>query len=312
MLWRDPRWAGLLMVAYVLLSLAVGPDVFSKTGPGPVGPGAHVFGALAAALFAWRVTRGGRISRMLLIMVTEVAFLAAAFAIASRFGPLVFGVLVAYAAQLALLFSPAVYQRTRPPGWPGRVRWTRVRPPSALLLFGALAGLVVTLLGLSHLGTPVAGCYGHGGPVSSILCVTFADGYPLRWLAVYHSALVVNWGAMLKDLAQYTVISVSVLYGLWLGPRTREEPTRGRIPAAAIVGSVLGGLTLSAVTGGFPLTWVTAGQYAPMFSQPALLADTALWTFVALCGCLAARVLMPLPGRRRRPVEPVSPEDGGA
>jgi hypothetical protein len=88
---------------------------------------------------------------MLLIMVTEVAFLAAAFAIASRFGPLVFGVLVAYAAQLALLFSPAVYQRTRPPGWPGPVRWTRVRPPSALLLFGALAGLVVvTLLGLSH------------------------------------------------------------------------------------------------------------------------------------------------------------------
>jgi hypothetical protein len=312
MLWRNPRWAGMLMVAYVLLSLAATPDVFSKTSPGPVGPGAHVFGALAAAFFAWRVTRGGRISRMLLIVVTEAAFLAAAFAIASRFGPLVFGVLVAYAAQLALLFSPAVYQRTRPPGWPGRVRWTGVRPPSALLLSGALVGLVVTLLGLSHLDTPVAGCYGHGGPVSSILCMTFADGYPLRWLAVYHSALVVDWGAMLKDLAQYTVISVSVLYGLWLGPRTREVSARGRIPAAAIAGSVLGGLTLSAVTGGFPLTWVTAGQYAPMFSQPALLADTALWTFVALCGCLAARVLMPLPGRRRRPVEPVRPEDGGA
>ena len=313
MLWRNSRWAGLMMMAYVLLSLAVGPDVFSTTGPGPVGLQAHVFGALAAAFFAWRVTRGGRISRMLLIMVTEVAFLAAAFTIASRFGPLVFGVLVAYAAQLALLFSPAVYQRTRPPGWPGRVGWTRVRPPSAVLLFGALAGLVVTLLGLSHLDTPVAGCYGHGGQVSSILCVTFTDGYPLRWLAVYHSALVVNWGAMLKDLAQYTVISVSVLYGLWLGPRTREEPARGRIPAAAIAGSVLGALTLSAVTGGFPLTWVTAGQYAPTFSQRALLADTALWTFVALCGWfLAARVLMQLPGRRRRPVEPVRPEDGRA
>ena len=76
---------------------------------------------------------------------------------------------------------------------------------------------------------------------------------------------------------------------------------------------MLGALTLSAVTGGFPLTWVTAGQYAPTFSQRALLADTALWTFVALCGWfLAARVLMQLPGRRRRPVEPVRPEDGRA
>jgi hypothetical protein len=310
MLWRNPRWAGLLMAAYALLSLAVGPDVFSKTGPGPVGPGAHVFGALAAAFFAWRVTRGGRISRMLLIVVTGIAFLATAFVIASRFGPLVFGVLVAYGVQLALLLSPAVYQRTRPPGWPGRVRWSRVRPPAALLLFGALVGLVVTLLGLSHLDTPPAGCYGDGGPAAGLLCVTF--GYPLRWLATYHGALVVNWGATLKDLTQYAVISVSVLYGLWLGPRTREEPARGRIPAAAIAGSVLGGLTLAAATGGFPLTWVTAGQDAPMFSQPALLADTALWTFLALCGCLAARVLMQLPGRRRRAAEPVRPADGEA
>jgi hypothetical protein len=312
MLWRNPRWAGLLMTAYVLLSLAVGPDVFSKTGPGPAGPGARVFGALAAAFFAWRVTRGGRISRMLLIIVTGIAFLAAAFTIASRFGPLVFAVLVAYAAQLAVLLSPAVYQRTRPPGWPGRMRWTRVRPPPALLLFGALAGLVVTLLGLAHLGTPTAGCFGPGGQAPGLLCATVADGYPLRWLAVNHSALVVNWGSMLKDLAQYTVVSVLVLYGLWLGPRTRDEPARGGIAAAAIVGSLLGGLTLSAVTGGFPLAWVTSDQYAPRFSQPALLADTALWTFVALCGCLAVRVLMRLPGRRRRAVEPVRPADGGA
>jgi hypothetical protein len=35
MLWRNPRWAGLLMVTYVLLSLAIGPDVFSKPAPVP-------------------------------------------------------------------------------------------------------------------------------------------------------------------------------------------------------------------------------------------------------------------------------------
>ena len=232
MLWRNPRRAGWLMAAYVLLSLAVGPDVFSKTGTGPVGPGAQVFGALTAAFFAWRVTRGGRISRMLLIMATGIAFLVTAFVIASRFGPLVFGVLVAYGVQLALLLSPAVYQRTRPPGWAGRVRWTRVTPPAALLLFAALAGLVVTLLGLAHLDTPPAGCSGDGGP----LCATFADGYPLRWLASYHGALVVNWDAMLKNLAQFTVVSVSVLYGLWLGPgraRSRTAAAYGRPPPSS-------------------------------------------------------------------------------
>src|ERR1700722_6821682 len=128
MLWRDPRWAGLLLAAYVLLSLAVGPNVFSTTGPRPVGPQAHVFDALAAAFFAWRVTRGGRISRMLLITATGIAFLVTALVIASRFGPLVFGVLVAYGVQLALLLSPAGYQRTRPPRFPGAPRRTRHRP----------------------------------------------------------------------------------------------------------------------------------------------------------------------------------------
>lgn len=107
MLWRDPRRAGLLMGAYFLISLAVSP-------PGLAG---HVFGAAAAGFLAWRVTRGGRVSRTLLIIAAEIAFLMTAFAIASGFGPAVFGLLAAYAAQVALLLSPAVYQRTRPPGW---------------------------------------------------------------------------------------------------------------------------------------------------------------------------------------------------
>ncbi|MCW2936282.1 MAG: hypothetical protein JWM19_7244 [Actinomycetia bacterium] len=71
---------------------------------------------------------------------------------------------------------------------------------------------------------------------------------------------------------------------------------------AAIVGSTLGGLTLTVLTGGIPLTWLTASQYdkyAPASSGPALLADTALWTLTALCGCLAVRTLVSsLSGRR--------------
>jgi hypothetical protein len=299
MLWRDPRWAGLLMAGYVLLSLAVGPDGFLRVGTGPVGPGSFLFGALAAAFLAWRVTRGGRVSRMLLIACTALAFAVTAFEVAGRFGPAVLAVLAACAAQLALLLSPAVYRRTRPRDWAGPAGWARVRPPLALLLLGVLAGLAVTLLGLSHLGpshlgAPASGCHnGEAGRLPAIDCQWVANGFPLRWLAASHRALVVSWAAMLKDLSQYTVISAAALYGLWLGPRTREEPGRSRTPAAAIIGSALAGLAFSAVTGGIPLTWVTAGPSVPGYRPSALLADTALWALVTLGGCLAVRALRP-------------------
>lgn len=201
MQWRDPRQAGLLMTGYVLIALAVGPVVFAKTGTGGPGLAGYVWGALASAFFAWRVTRGGRISRMLLLILVVIAFALTASMIASRFGPLVFGLLIGYAAQLAVLLSPAVYRRTRPLDWDGPAGWARVRPPAALMLLAALTGLVATLLGLSH--------------------PRFAAN-----------------GGMVAD--------------------------------------------------GFPLTWVTAGAWAPLFRQPALLTDTAAWSLVTLAGCLAA------------------------
>jgi hypothetical protein len=312
MLWRDPRWTGLLMLGYVLLSLAVGPDGFLRVGTGPIGPGAFLFGALAAALFAWRVTRGGRASRILLIVSTALAFLATAFEIAPRFGLAVFAVLAACGIQLGLLLTPAVYERTRPHGWAGSAAWARVRPPLALLLIGILAGLAVTLVGLSHLGAPPGCDEGAAGRAPAILCPTVAGGFPLRWLAADHRALVVNWSAMLKDLVEYTVISTAALYCGWLGPRMREWPAPSRVPATAIVASVLGGLTLSAATGGFPLTWVTAGQGAPAYSLSALLTDTAVWTLVALGGWAAVRALTPPAAGRRRAVEPVRPAGDGA
>jgi hypothetical protein len=182
----------------------------------------------------------------------------------------------------------------------------KVGPPLALLLLGILAGLVVTLLGLAQIGFPASECdHGDAGRVS-MTCLTVVDGWPLRWLGGYHIALVVDWAAMAKDLVQFTVIGASVFYCFWLGPRTREERTRSRAPSAAILGSALAGLTLAAVTGGFPLTWVTAIQGVPTFSHRALLADTALWTLVALCGCLAVRLLVRSHGGRRGAVEPVS------
>ena len=179
-------------------------------------------------------------------------------------------------------------------------------------MLGILAGLAVTLVGLSHLGPP-PGCEDTAaGRAPTIFCPAVAEGFPLRWLAADHRALVVTWSAMLKDLVEYTVISTAALYGGWLGPRTRERPALTRVPAAAIVASVLAGLTLSAATGGFPLTWVTADQGAPVYNLSALLTDTAVWTLVALGGCAAVRALTPSAGGRRRAVEPVRPAGDGA
>ena len=156
MLWRDPRRAGLLMGTYFLISLAAGPVVYIRVGSGPPGLAGHAFGAVVAGFLAWRVTRGGRVSRTLLIIAAEIAFLVTASEIASRFGPAIFGMLAAYAAQVALLLSPAVYQRTRAPGWAAPAGWARLRPPLVVILLGILAGLVVTLLGLSQHEQPAA------------------------------------------------------------------------------------------------------------------------------------------------------------
>jgi hypothetical protein len=137
-LWRDPRRAWLLMWAYFLLSLAVGPVIYLYIGPGGVSPmsaAGHWYDWIFSAFFAWRVARGGRISRMLLIIGAGGGYLGAASRIAQQFTPELFGHLAIYGAQIALLVSPAVYLRTRPKG---RVveplPRTRVRPPLALLL----------------------------------------------------------------------------------------------------------------------------------------------------------------------------------
>jgi len=71
---------------------------------------------------------------------------------------------------------------------------------------------------------------------------------------------------------------------------------------------VLLGLTFTVLTGGIPLTWLTASEYPPTYIGPAysgsaLLADTALWTLAALGGCLAVRVLL-LPSLTRRRSQP--------
>ena len=193
------------MWAYFLLSLAVGPIVSLYIGPAGLSPlsASHWYDWIFSAFFAWRVSRGGRVSRMLLIIGAGAGYLDASSRIAGQFTPELVGQLAIYAAQIALLLSPAVYLRTRPKG---RVAEptppTRVRPPLALLLLGILIGVGAALL-------------------------------RLHWLIGSQAAPVIDWAALARDWVQYAVISASVLYGCWLGTWARGKLMIGeRYPSA--------------------------------------------------------------------------------
>jgi hypothetical protein len=298
MSWRDPGRAGWLMWAYFLVSLSVSPALFVHGGPGE--PKNQPQDYVVIAFLAWRVARGGRFSRVLLLIGAEAAFLETASGIAAGFGPRVLWQLTACAVQVALLLSAAVYRRTRPPGWTATAGWDRLRPPAALLVLGVLAGLVVTLLCLGHMtylsypgfrAAPLSGCdHGDAGRLPASLCQqTLAEGGPLYWLTAFQGSPVVDWAAMARDWGQWTVVSTSVLYGFWLSFRARDEPVTLGVPAVRIVASALAGLAVTVLTGGIPLTWLTAGQYGPLPGASAIVADTALWTGVALWGCLPVR-----------------------
>ena len=47
-------------------------------------------------------------------------------------------------------------------------------------------------------------------------CSALAEGYPLRWLTARQNQPLIVKGALLKDCAQWVLVSMSVLYLGWL------------------------------------------------------------------------------------------------
>jgi hypothetical protein len=173
-------------------------------------------GFLIVAFLVWRVSRGGWLSRAILIIGGGVACAEAALAV-TRLWLLTDVALVAiWAVQVMLLLSPPVAARTsrpalvsvRAPGWAQVVR----RPPAWLLPSGLLAGVLLTLACLGHMDwTAVPGCR----PTGSDACSAMAEGYPRYWLTADQGVPLILRHALVQDAVQWALASTSVLYLAW-------------------------------------------------------------------------------------------------
>jgi hypothetical protein len=187
--WQDPEWAWLLMVAYFLLSLVTGISISVGVGPGPF----SLSGWVATAFFAWRVAFGGRISRMLLIVLSWAGFIFAVVLVRTGFSVAEFGILVASVAQIALLLSPAVYVRTRPDHG-GREPLWRTRQPrrvAVTLVVGAILSLTWTVVYATALSRHDKAGLFHGGEgataaASAILFLISLAGLTLPFAPEVH------------------------------------------------------------------------------------------------------------------------------
>ena len=172
---------------------------------------------LSTAFLAWRVSRGGWISRIILIVTSGAAYAVTALAVARLWNVAVVALVIISAFMIALLVSPPVYGRTR--STPIQVRaqsWSQLlppRPPAWLLPWGLLAGVLVTLACLGSMDfTTIAGCR----PAASDACSALAEGYPLRWLTAIQGTPLISQEALLRDSVQWALGCTSLLYLAWV------------------------------------------------------------------------------------------------
>jgi len=180
---------------------------------------------LITAFLTWRVSRGGRISRVLLLIGSALSCAAAVLAVARSWDLSILALVIIYAVEVELLLSPPVYGRTRPAPILARARsWPQLigRPPWWLLPWGLLAGVMVTLACLGSMDwVAIPGCR----PAASDTCTALAEGYPLRWLTAAQNMPEISKGALLRDSTQWAMAAALVLYLFFRRPAPPPEPS---------------------------------------------------------------------------------------
>jgi hypothetical protein len=233
--WRDGRalatrlWyrqPAALMVSYLVVATAAellgqSADMAKQT----IG----VEAVPVLALLSWRVTRGGWVSRGLLIYYVSARQLIGAAGLGGQWWHIQPAAVSALAlAGLLLLLSPAVYARTHP-GRPSATSRMRLRPSRWLVVAAPLTGTAAAGLALAvtrRWYQPGPGCM--TGPVEGMppRCVGVGQGFPVPVAATVHGSHTLSQLAFVQDCVQWTVMILTGSYLLWLAFHRRSATER--------------------------------------------------------------------------------------
>ena len=233
-----------LMAAYIGLYLVAGP--WFGTGSSSHRTALQL---AVVVVLAWLAARGSRAARVLLIAGSMAGVVAMLFWWSTEPSIARVGYFACYAAQVCLLVSTPMYQRTRP-GWsPEPVPAARFLPvPRPWMAAGSVAvGLLITLLplkqGLRPFPCPPAVLAGRS-------CLADGSGYPIAYrykLDIAQGTASVNhWlnirapqgiqaAAFATDICLWSLGVLLAVYLVWLAGN--REPDASRPWPARPVGS---------------------------------------------------------------------------
>jgi hypothetical protein len=222
-IWRNSP--GQLLFLYLVLGV-IALVVVAVSHPSPSVKAQPLWLPLAAFL-AWRVSHGGWASRLILILVSMISFASAAFIGPRQWNLGILALLAIYATQVALLVSPAVYQRTRRNLSRDVAPTVSMRPPLWIPLSALFTGLAATLLSLAHVDwAAIPGCGPAGATIAQLpgRCFGLAQGYPVRFLTAYQSMPLIDKAGLADDWAHWSIVSFAVFYILLLLHRRHDVP----------------------------------------------------------------------------------------